>query len=190
MTQVIVTVQYENKEPLDLSLPWELPVGEFIEPVANVFNVRRTADSTLGLVRLINSSRDHISLEETLADANIMYGDILELKVYGHPYLFSSAGKRFPLARDIVVIGRVTPRQAVDIDLSKLDLERVISRKHAVIIRRGEDYFIKDTNSSNGVYVNNRKITPGQLRKLANGDLLQLGGPHGVELLFGIRNQG
>ena len=190
MTQVIVTVQYENKEPLDLSIPWELPVGDFIEPLATVFNVRRTIDSTLGLVRLIDNKRDHISLEETLADANVMYGDILQLKVYGHPYLFSSVGKHFPLGKDLVVIGRTTPRQAVDIDLTKLDTERVISRQHAVILRRGDDYYIKDTNSSNGVYVNNRRITPGQLRKLGNGDLLQLGGSHGVELLFGIRNQG
>ena len=188
MTQVIVTVQFDKKAPLDLSLLWELPIGEFLESLATIFSIRRHADSTLGLVRLTNKGKEHISPEETLADANILYGDVLKLLVYGSPYLFSSTGKRFTLSKNMIVIGRTTPQQSVDIDLTPLDSERVISRQHAAIIHRGDDYFIKDTNSSNGVLVNNRQINPGQLRKIVNGDRLQLGGSHGVALQFGIRD--
>ena len=187
MTQVIVTVLYEKNIQLDLSLPWELPVNQLLDPLAAIFKVKRLVDSTLGLIKL-TSNNGYISPEETLADANIMFGDFLQLKVYGVPYLFSNSGRRYPIKKGLVVIGRVTPQVSVDIDLTDLDKERVISRQHAVIVHRGDDYFIKDTNSSNGVWVNHRRIDPGKLRKLVNDDLLQLGGIRGVELMFGIQN--
>ncbi len=188
MTHVIVTVYYEQNDPLDLSLPWEVPASEIMTALEKIFSIRRSTDSTLGLVKLGNNGKENLSAEETLADANILYGDELQLLVQGSPYLFTSTGQRFSLAKNLIVIGRTTPQQSVDVDLADLDSERVISRQHAIVEHRGDQYFIKDTNSSNGVYVNNRRIDPGQLRKLENGDMLQFGGPRGVELLFGIKN--
>ena len=160
MTQVIVTVHYEQNDPLDLSLPWEVPIGEIMTALEKIFSIRRNADSTLGLVKLGPDGRENLSVEETLADANVLNGDELQFLVQGSPYLFTSTGQRFSLAKNLVVIGRTTPQQSVDIDLTDLDLERVISRQHAIIEHRGDQYFIKDTNSSNGVYVNNRRISP------------------------------
>ncbi len=188
MTQVIVTVHFEKSDPLDLSLPWEVPVEQIVEAMEEIFKVHRNVNSTLGLAKLIDNGKQNLSPEETLADANIVFGDQLQLLVHGSPYLFLNQGKRYSLDKNLIVIGRTTPQRQVDIDLTDLDTQRVISRQHAAIIRRDEDYFIKDTDSSNGVWVNNRRISTGTLRRLENSDVLQFGGSRGVELIFGIRN--
>ena len=60
-------------------------------------------------------------------------------------------GKKFDLNKDEIVIGR-----AEDADIS-LDIEHV-SRKHAVIIKEGSSYVLKDNDSTNGTFVNTQKI--------------------------------
>ena len=50
--------------------------------------------------------------------------------------------------------------------------DREISKEHAIIERRGADWWLKDLNSSNGTYVNGRRIRES---KLKNGDELVLG---------------
>lgn len=50
--------------------------------------------------------------------------------------------------------------------------DREISKRHAVIEKRADGWWIKDLGSSNGTYVNNRRITQARLR---HGDELLLG---------------
>ncbi|MBI3097027.1 MAG: FHA domain-containing protein, partial [Planctomycetes bacterium] len=47
-----------------------------------------------------------------------------------------------------------------------------ISRTHARFVRRGEKFYIKDTGSRNGVFVNGRKIVE---HPLARGDKIEIG---------------
>lgn len=49
-----------------------------------------------------------------------------------------------------------------------------VGRVHAVIIKKGADYAIIDQKSTNGTFVNNVRLTPGQERFLKNGDTLKL----------------
>ena len=51
-----------------------------------------------------------------------------------------------------------------------------ISRRHAKIFRRKQTWYICDTESTNGVYVNNLKIKKGKEHPLANGDVIVFGG--------------
>jgi len=51
-----------------------------------------------------------------------------------------------------------------------------ISRKHATIIKRANQFFIIDLNSTNGVLVNNHKISVET--SLLNGDNIQIGNKH------------
>ena len=50
--------------------------------------------------------------------------------------------------------------------------DREISKKHAVIELRGQEWWARDLNSSNGTFVNGRKINE---RRLEDGDRIQLG---------------
>jgi serine/threonine protein kinase len=88
-------------------------------------------------------------------------------------------GLRFAIDGARVVIGRsLDIADVVDIDLSRLKrgVERV-SRRHAEIIRRGDDYFIRDLGSLNGTYIAGRgKLGRDQLYQLKDRDEVVLGG--------------
>jgi len=74
-------------------------------------------------------------------------------------------GESFPLVRDRMTIGR---RPDSDIFLDDV----TVSRDHALIVRRGEDFHLDDLGSLNGTYVNRRRIDS---HHLGDGDELQIG---------------
>lgn len=80
-------------------------------------------------------------------------------------------GRDFDLNEDEVIIGRIPECQV------PLPVENV-SRKHARIIYRNEEYQLEDLGSTNGIYVNGIKIAKCILR---DQDLLEIGG---VKILF------
>jgi hypothetical protein len=75
------------------------------------------------------------------------------------------AGESFPLQRDRLTVGR---RPDSDIFLDDV----TVSRDHAILVRRGSDYYLDDCGSLNGTYVNRRRI---ESHRLADGDELQIG---------------
>ncbi len=75
------------------------------------------------------------------------------------------SGESFPLAGDRLTVGR---RPDSDIFLDDV----TVSRDHAVLVRRGDDYFLDDLGSLNGTYVNRRRI---ESHRLGDGDELQIG---------------
>jgi pSer/pThr/pTyr-binding forkhead associated (FHA) protein len=78
----------------------------------------------------------------------------------------------------VTKIGR-DPAQA-DIIIPEL----VVSKLHCTIYSQGDRFFIKDDNSTNGVYVNNQKITE---QEIENGDTILLGKKGTVILNFHLR---
>ena len=75
------------------------------------------------------------------------------------------AGETFALEGDRLTVGR-----RPDSDLFLDDV--TVSRDHAVIVRRGSDYYLDDCGSLNGTYVNRRRIDS---HRLIDGDELQIG---------------
>ena len=75
------------------------------------------------------------------------------------------AGESFPLAGDRLTVGR---RPESDIFLDDV----TVSRDHAILVRRGEDYYLDDCGSLNGTYVNRHRI---ESHRLGDGDELQVG---------------
>jgi hypothetical protein len=88
-------------------------------------------------------------------------------------------GIQFALFGNRLVLGRAnTNERGIDIDLSRLNrgAER-ISRRHAEIIKQGNDYFVRDLGSVNGTYIAGRgRLGRDQLYKLKDRDELVLGG--------------
>lgn len=70
-----------------------------------------------------------------------------------------------PLAKDRMTIGR-SPNS--DIFLN----DRTVSREHAVVAKNGDVYQIADSNSYNGLWINNKNIN---IANLNNGDIIQIG---------------
>ena len=75
------------------------------------------------------------------------------------------AGESFAVDGERMTIGR-RPDSAVFLD------DVTVSRDHALLVRRGSDWYIDDCGSLNGTYVNRERIDS---QRLADGDELQVG---------------
>lgn len=97
---------------------------------------------------------------------------------WGSLHLMDS-GQILPLAeRNEFTLGRLTEGQPVvpDIDLSPYQAYAAgVSRLHALIKRDGKRVVIMDLGSSNGTYVNGKRLTPQTERLLNHGDVVALG---------------
>lgn len=88
-------------------------------------------------------------------------------------------GQVLPLsARNEFTIGRVSAGQPImpDIDLSPYRAyDAGVSRLHAVIKRDGNRLLFMDLGSSNGSFVNGKRLPPNTEQALQHGDILALG---------------
>ena len=93
--------------------------------------------------------------------------------------LASTDGNRLEIpAKDEIVVGREDPISDIfpDVDLTGLGgMEKGVSRKHAVIHRAGADYTVEDLGSTNGTYINKKKIQPHAPQTIKAGDELRFG---------------
>ena len=77
-------------------------------------------------------------------------------------------GTRYSLVGDQVTVGRV-PDNQIQLD------DVTVSRQHAVFVREGDDWVVRDLGSLNGTYVNNERVDEAVVR---HGDDLQIGRFH------------
>ncbi len=93
--------------------------------------------------------------------------------------LESSDGSKLEVPeKDEIVIGREDPISEVfpDMDLTGLGgMKNGVSRKHAVIHRAGANYTVEDMGSTNGTYINRKKLQPHSPQTIKPGDELTLG---------------
>jgi hypothetical protein len=84
----------------------------------------------------------------------------------------------FTLSNDEAHVGRPDRKTGFtpEIDLTALDVERTLSRRHARIIRRGQTYFVREeTSSRNGTFVNGQRIDAATDVQLRDGDEVRFG---------------
>lgn len=83
----------------------------------------------------------------------------------------------FPLTRSRNVLGRTDRGSEIypDIDISPLAGGTLISRRHAEIVHRDDDFFLRDLGSRLGTLVNGES-TAGAERRLEEGDAITIGG--------------
>lgn len=91
----------------------------------------------------------------------------------------TDSGQILPLSdRKEFTLGRVSEAQPImpDIDLTPYQAYACgVSRLHAVIKREGEQVFVMDLGSSNGTYLNGRRLEPNDNQPLHHGDMIALG---------------
>lgn len=99
--------------------------------------------------------------------------------------LLAENGKSFPLAEETVVLGRNSATKNIqnDIDLSELDIKKIISRRHAKIQRENDEFVLYDLESRNGTFINGKRLSSAQPHTLGSGDVIEFGSG-GVKLTF------
>jgi hypothetical protein len=101
-----------------------------------------------------------------------------DLDTWASLHLLDS-GQILPLGdRTEFTLGRVSEAQPImpDIDLTPYQAyANGVSRLHAVLKREGKRVFVMDLGSSNGTYLNGKRLTPNVDQTLNHGDMLALG---------------
>lgn len=91
----------------------------------------------------------------------------------------SRSGMEFPLAEGAeTVVGRRDPVTGIfpDIDLSPIDAQRSVSRRHAKVYRRGGKlYLSEEIGTMNGTFVNGNRLSKGVPAEVREGDELRFG---------------
>ncbi len=81
----------------------------------------------------------------------------------------TATGENIPIAGEAFVIGK----RREDIDY-RIDDNMGISRKHAKITVKYNEYYIEDLHSTNSTYVNGVRVTPGNKQLLESNDVIYL----------------
>ena len=89
------------------------------------------------------------------------------------------SGMEFPLsAGDETMVGRRDPVTGIfpDIDLSPVDPQRAVSRRHAKLVRRGDRLYVsEEIGTMNGTFVNQARLEKGVPAEVRPGDELRFG---------------
>lgn len=89
--------------------------------------------------------------------------------------LVSLEPERYPditISKGQTIIGK--KRDQVDICLES----DTVSRIHAMLEKKGEDYFITDRNSMNGTFLNGERLRPNERRRILEGDRVSFAAHH------------
>jgi pSer/pThr/pTyr-binding forkhead associated (FHA) protein len=89
-----------------------------------------------------------------------------------------------PPTLSVVHIGKPNDRIPPDVDVAGFPNSEIVSRIHADIRMEGDAYYIEDVGSSNGTYINNMPLLPGNRHRLRIGDRIALGKGDLVTFLF------
>ena len=89
-----------------------------------------------------------------------------------------------PTNLNLVHIGKPNDRIPPDIDVSGFPDSDVVSRVHADLRIEPDGYYLEDTGSANGTYVNNQPLRPGDRVRLRAGDRISLGKEDKVSFIF------
>jgi serine/threonine protein kinase len=94
-------------------------------------------------------------------------------------------GKAFAIKERMIILGRNSSTKGIlnDIDLSDLDVKKIVSRRHAMIQRNNHDFLLQDLESRNGTFVNGERLAAGQPYTLVSGDVIEFG-TGGAKLTF------
>lgn len=188
MDTVVVTLRQQNDE-IDLELPVAIPffmlTPILVEELAKK-NFELPGSDPANVTAHVINSKTIVRPHETLAQAGVVDGDILELTVArqamaantqlpqakGTYLQCQETGKVFHCRGRAMLIGRL-PRHPIS--LHTLPGSDAVSRTHANLVRRTDGYWIKDERSKNGTIVDGYMLEQGESLRLRPDSLIQFG---------------
>lgn len=187
MGEVVCTMIVNGKQT-DLVLPDNVPAHLLAKSICSALKLQVIESQPIELF-LVDSSGDRlIRGSHTLAQAKLLNGSFLRLVPQAANakkpfFLLGPKDLRFQLYPQNKV-GRPSQNNEIDIDLTPLDKNSVVSRNHAMIAFRSGQYWINDLGSKNGTFVNKKQVFA-QPVLLKPNDVLQFGSEkRGVKLVF------
>jgi hypothetical protein len=128
-----------------------------------------------------NIAPDQTDVEEALSSppmTGIQRTPGSKLDTWGTLHLLET-GQMLPLSdRNEFTLGRISDGQPImpDIDLSPYHAyANGVSRLHVVVKREGDEIILMDLGSSNGTYLNGKRIAPNVEQRLLHGDVVMFG---------------
>ncbi|MBL1209974.1 FHA domain-containing protein [Geminocystis sp. GBBB08] len=91
-----------------------------------------------------------------------------------------------PLELTVIHLGKPNEKSPPDIDVSGFPNSQIVSRIHADIIQDGDNFYIEDTGSANGTYINHTPLATGNRHRLKSGDRIALGKEDKVSFIFNL----
>ncbi len=101
-----------------------------------------------------------------------------DLKARAYAALEGVSGESvFYIDKDIVLVGRASPADGIvpEVDLGSLPLAGSISRRHARLVRGGEEVLLEDLGSANGTFVNGERLVQGVQKPVFENDEVRFG---------------
>jgi serine phosphatase RsbU (regulator of sigma subunit) len=156
---------------------WELPFPESSDPPLPPDELRRLHFHCLSIPRqstpgptLITESGSDFKPDEggTGSAVRATAGPTRPVTAVLKQVTGRHAGQIIALKPDRVVIGRSPEHCQVVLD------SNLVSRRHAEIYRKGDEYYLADLNSRNLTRVNNTNVIPGIDHKLSPGDRINI----------------
>ncbi|CAD6196231.1 unnamed protein product [Caenorhabditis auriculariae] len=105
-----------------------------------------------------------------------MHGPLVVLAPIAKSHPFEERRAKVGTEEDPLKIGRAVARIKAAKDNAIFDC-KVLSRNHAVMWYKEGEFFLRDTKSSNGTFVNNERLTgdENEARQIFSGDIVQFG---------------
>jgi pSer/pThr/pTyr-binding forkhead associated (FHA) protein len=110
----------------------------------------------------------------------------LQIQVASLFHLQTNTKIELPAHLTVIHLGKPNDYVPPDIDVSGFPDSEIVSRVHADIRVDGDGFFIEDTGSSNGTYVNHTPLPQGNRHRLRTGDRIALGKGDKVTFLFQV----
>lgn len=182
MNYIVVTLRYQDMET-NLGLPTTVPLSVLGPILAKQFSPDQTPSTTRNYTGRVRDSGLVVRPHETLAQAGIVDGHIVEL--VAHEEILSSP----PAIRDSylkcleteqvfrcrathMLVGRL---KECHVNLSTLPRKDIVSRQHAQILFHNGIYSIQDWNSANGTIVDGHLLERAEKIRLKNGMQIEFG---------------
>ena len=93
-----------------------------------------------------------------------------------------------PSQLSVVRIGKPNEHAQPDIDISGFPNSEIVSRVHANLLIEGDIYYLEDSGSSNGTYINGLPLQAGNRHRLNAGDRIAFGKGDKVSFIFELAN--
>lgn len=119
------------------------------------------------LIFVLLGIRTRMQIKKLKEESNINTGGKNEV-IYAK-LIRLDTGQEIPISNVIFRIGQ----NMGDIDYV-VENNTSISRHHADIMRKGNEFFILDNNSTNHTYVNEKQVMPGEYVPIKGGDMIRL----------------
>ena len=98
-------------------------------------------------------------------------------------------GKKFNVDQPVIKLGAIAEDGGQKNDIVLRDAERMVSRFHAEIHNQNGKLYVIDANSSNGTFVDKKRIPSGKPILLSKGSLVSFGGTCAVKIGFEKRSK-